>query len=55
MEYFLLDQAQAKRDRLRAESAQEALVQEARKAPSKQSRWLHPRNLLCWLLRAVTP
>lgn len=46
MEYFILDQGQAKRERLRAEAQQEALLQEARKTRARQG---HELRLALWL------
>lgn len=46
MEYFILDQGQAKRERLRAEAQHEALLQEARKTRPGQG---HNLRLALWL------
>jgi len=55
MEYFILDQAQAKRDRLRTEAQHEALLQEAIKTRARQDHdlrlalWLKPKQKYYWL------
>lgn len=55
MEYFILDQGQAKRERLRAEARHEALLQEARKTRAGQGHklrlalWLKPEQKYYWL------
>jgi hypothetical protein len=55
MEYFILDQGQAKRERLSAEAQHEALLQEARKAQARRGHelkpalWLKPVQKFNWL------
>ncbi|MCL4303786.1 MAG: hypothetical protein KJ077_49340 [Anaerolineae bacterium] len=46
MEHFILEQAQAKRERLRAEAQHETLLQEAKKTRAGQG---HNLSLALWL------